>query len=40
MDVNNGDSFAQQSQQQNHLRVFLDSGKINTLLFPSNCHGL
>ena len=42
MNVNNGDNFNgnQQSQQQSHSRVLLDSGNRNTSLSPTNCHSV
>ena len=40
LNVSNVDNFNgnEQSQQQSHSRVLLDSGNTNTLLSPSNCH--
>ena len=42
MNFNNGDNLIgnQQSQQQSHSQVLLDSGNINTSLSPSNCHSV
>ena len=42
MNFNNGDNFngTQQSQQQSHLQVLLDSGNKNTSLSPSNFHSV
>ena len=40
MNINYGDNFNgnQQSQEQSHPRVFLESGNANTSLSPSNSH--
>ena len=42
MNINNGDSFNvnQQSQQQSHLQVLLDSANTSTSFSPSNCHSV
>ena len=42
MNFTNGDNFNgnQQSQQQSHSQVLLDSGNTNTSLSPSNCHSV
>ena len=42
MNFTNGDNFNgnQQSQQQSHSQVLLDSGNKNISLSPSNCHSV
>ena len=42
MNFANGDNFNgnQQSQQQSHSQVLLDSGNTSTSLSPSNCHSV